>query len=158
MSVPLSAILLSVVPISELRGGIPAAICAGSGWWEAFLICSLFNILVVIPVFFFLEYLNKYLLKIKFYRRFFERKVENARKKVKPGIDKYGYLGLALFVGIPLPFTGAYTGTLAAWVLGMDKKKAFFAIALGVLMAGAIVTIVSELGINSLRIFVKNVC
>jgi len=158
MSVPWTAVILSVLPISELRGGIPLAICSGASWLNAFMICAFFNMLIIVPIFFFLEYFNKYLLKIPSYKRFFERKVENARRKAKPDVDRYGYLGLAVFVGIPLPFTGAYTGTLAAWVFGMDKRKAFLAIALGVLIAGVIVTAVSGLGIESLRIFVKNVC
>ncbi len=72
-------------------------------------------------------------------------------------VDKYGYWGLALFVAIPLPITGAYTGTLGAWVLGMDPKKTFLAVALGALIAGIIVTVVVSLGIEAFSLFVKEV-
>ncbi|MCX6709611.1 MAG: small multi-drug export protein [Candidatus Woesearchaeota archaeon] len=157
MNTLITAIILSILPISELRGGIPAAICGGIPYIYAFLICTAFNIAIIFPTFFFLDYINKHLLKIKLYRRFFEHQVKKAQERVKSSIDRYGYPGLSVFVGIPLPFTGAYTGTLAAWVLGMDRKKAVLAIALGVVMAGIIVTAVSVLGISSLRIFV-NMC
>ena len=68
-----------------------------------------------------------------------EKKVENKREQ----IDKYGYLGLALFVGIPLPGTGAWTGSLLAVMLGMNKKKSFLFILIGVLMAAIIMSILS---------------
>jgi uncharacterized membrane protein len=153
-----TAVLLSMLPIAELRGGIPVALCGKVPLATAFIVCVLANSAIIIPSFLFLEYINRYFLKIPSYKRFFDRTVERARKKAKPSIDRYGYLGLAVFVGIPLPLTGAYTGTLAAWVLGMDKRKAFFAIAFGVLIAGIIVTLVASLGISSLRFFLKNAC
>ncbi|MEM0231284.1 MAG: small multi-drug export protein [Candidatus Woesearchaeota archaeon] len=158
MNISAAAIILSMLPISEVRGGIPLAICSGSGWLEAFLICTAFNILIIFPLFFFLDYLNNILLKIKWYEHFFNRQLNSARRKVQPSVKKYGWLGLILFVGIPLPFTGAYTGTLAAWALGMERKKAILSISLGVLMAGVIVTIVTLSGISWLRFFIKNVC
>ncbi|MBT3274759.1 MAG: small multi-drug export protein, partial [Spirochaetales bacterium] len=66
-------------------------------------------------------------------------------------------LGLALFVAVPLPITGAYTGTLGAWVLGMDPKKTFLAVFLGVIISATVVTIVSYLGIEALSFFTKQV-
>ncbi len=63
-------------------------------------------------------------------------------------MDKYGFWGLALFVAVPLPLTGAYTGTILAWLLGMDWKKAFPAVGLGVIVAGVVVLLIT-LGITS---------
>lgn len=154
----LMSIILSILPISELRGGIPAAVCNGIPWYIAFMVCVALNILIIFPIFFFLDYLHKYFMKLKFYKKIFNKYIKNARRKAAPLLEKYGMLGLAVFVGIPLPITGAYTGTIIAWFLGMNRKKAIMSIALGVLLAGIIVTLVSVIGISSLRIFVKGIC
>ena len=91
------------------------------------------------------------------YQKLFERVVSRARKKVHAKVEKYGYLGLALFVAIPLPITGAYTGALGAWVLGLEPKKTFLAVLLGVIIAATVVTIVTFLGIETLSLFIKEV-
>jgi len=149
------AVLLSVLPISELRGGIPYAIYMGMGAIPAFLLCVAANCLAGPVTFLFLNTVHKLLLHIGGYRKLFEKIIERSRKKVAPTVEKYGYWGLAVFVGIPLPFTGAYTGALGAWILGMQKRKAFLFICLGVLMAGVIVTVVAALGIQALYIFIN---
>jgi len=83
--------------------------------------------------------------------------VEKARAKVHGKVERYGYLGLLIFVAIPLPVTGAWTGTLGAWVLGMSKKKACLAIVGGVLVAGLVVSIlVALLGAGAEIIFLKS--
>jgi len=148
---------LSIVPISELRGGIPFAAANGIPVWVAGLWCVFWNALVPIIAFLFLGTVHKLLYKWKAYADFFDRFVEKTQKKVKPKIDKYGYWGLAIFVGIPLPVTGAWTGSLGAWILNMDRKKAALAIIAGVAMAGVIVSLVVGLGIGALSIFVKKV-
>ena len=70
-------------------------------------------------------------------------------------MEKWGWLGIAVFVAIPLPMTGAWTGTLGAWVLGVTKKRTMAAVILGVLIAGIIVTAVVMLGIEALQLFIK---
>ncbi|MDR2052417.1 MAG: small multi-drug export protein, partial [Treponema sp.] len=80
-----------------------------------------------------------------------------ARKKLSKGVEKWGWLAVAAFVAIPLPVTGAWTGTLGAWVLGIGKRRTLFAVILGVMTAGAIVTAVVMLGIQALGIFIKKV-
>ena len=144
-----------MAPISELRGGIPLAIVSGLSPILAFLICTLANIVIIPIVFVFLNTINILLLRIPSYSTFFHKTLERSRNKIHKSIEKYGYLGLAIFVAIPLPFTGAYTGVLGAWALGMNKKKSFASIALGVIIAGVIVTIVSYYGISILSIFIK---
>jgi uncharacterized membrane protein len=151
----LEVILLSILPISELRGGIPLAIVYGISPLAAFLVCTLANILIVPIIFIFLDTLNKLFLKIPFYNRFFHHFLERSRHKIHRQVEKYGYLGLMIFVAIPLPMTGAYTGTLGAWALGMDKRKSFVAIALGVIIAGIIVALVSYYGFHLLDIFIR---
>jgi len=149
------AILLSLAPISELRGGIPVALASGNNFLVAYMVCVLANILVIPLVFIFLDSLHKLFYKIGFYKKFFDNLVDRTRKKALKNWAKYEYWGLFLFVAIPLPITGAYTGTLAAWLLGTDKKKSFWFLALGVVVAGIIVTLVSLLGISALEVFVK---
>ena len=151
----LEIILLSMLPISELRGGIPLGIAHGISPLAAFLVCVLANILIVPIIFVFLVTLNKLLLRIDIYSRFFHHFLERARHKIHKQVEKYGYLGLMIFVAIPLPMTGAYTGTLGAWALDMNKKKAFAAIAAGVIIAGLIVTLVSYYGFHLLDIFLE---
>ena len=149
------AIFLSMAPISELRGGIPFAMLNGINPLAAYIICVIANIAVVPLIFFFLDTLHHQFYRIKVYKRIFDKFVERTRKKLHKKVEKYGYLGLTLFVAVPLPVTGAWTGTLGAWLFGMDKMKAMLAILLGVLIAGVIVTAAMLAGGNGLSIFVK---
>jgi uncharacterized membrane protein len=152
----LMTLFLSIVPISELRGAIPFAVIKGMNIIPATLICIAFNALVPVIVFVFLSTLHKYLYKIDFYKKIFDRFVEKARRKVHESVQKYGYWGLMIFVAIPLPLTGAWTGALGAWVLDMDRKKATLAIILGVAIAGVVVgTLVAILGAGAKTIFFK---
>jgi uncharacterized membrane protein len=133
------AAMLSILPVAELRAGLPFAFASGVNPWIALAVCVLANMAIVPIVFLFLEFVHSHFLHIGAYRTAFDRFMERTRQKVKPSVDKYGYWGLAVFVAIPLPLTGAYTGALAAWFFGMNKWKAFLSIAVGVAIAGAIV-------------------
>jgi len=146
----LLAIILSLLPISELRGGLPVAIDYALknniGIFPIFLMVVTLNILAIFIAFFFLDFLHKHFMKIKFYKRIFGFFLKRTRKKAKD-VEKnmkiYGYLALAIFVAVPLPATGAWTGVLIAWILGLNRKKSILAIALGVLGAGIIVLLAS---------------
>ncbi len=140
MGAIINAIILSLLPVAELRGGIPLALAQGINPITAYLVCVAANILIIPIVFIFLGTLHKIFMKRGIYKKTFDGFLEKTRKRTSERIEKYGYIGLTLFVMIPLPVTGAYTGTLAAWFFGMKKLKSFFAIALGVAMAGVIVT------------------
>jgi uncharacterized membrane protein len=85
----------------------------------------------------------------------FDRIVGRARRKVHRAVERWGYWGLTVFVCIPLPFTGAWTGVLGAWVLGMEWRRALLAVTAGVLIAGGIVTLVAFFGIRAFSIFLK---
>jgi uncharacterized membrane protein len=151
------AVLLSVLPIAELRGGIPYAIARGAHPLVAFAVCVAANALVGPLVYAFLATFHRLLSRWSGYRKLFERLVERARARIRPQVERWGYVGIALFVAIPLPFTGAYTGALGAWVLGMSPRKSWLAVAVGVLIAGVVVTMVVTLGLTALSFFVKRV-
>jgi uncharacterized membrane protein len=151
----LKIIIFSLLPLSELRGSIPIGLSSGLPLSLVFPIAVLSNALVF-PIFYlFLTFIHDLLMKLKLYRKIFDYFLEKTRKKVGPQVEKYGYLGLTLFVAIPLPVTGAYTGTLGAWFFEMKKRKSFFAVFLGVIIAGIIVSVVSVFGIHIFDIFIK---
>jgi uncharacterized membrane protein len=146
------AVLLSISPVSELRGGIPFLVANGMNVIGAAIICTFFNILIIIPIFLFLDYVHKHLVKWKFYSRIFNFMIKPIRKrskKVERKVESYGIIALSLFVAIPLPITGAWTGALVAWLLNLNRMRSFFAIALGVIIAAIIVSLATT-GIISL--------
>lgn len=149
--------LLSLLPISELRGAIPFAISNGADWRFAYLYAAGLNALVAPVCWIFLSTFHKLFLKMGWYRSFFGRFVDKARGKVHEQVEKWGWLGIAVFVAVPLPITGAWTGTMGAWVLGLGKRKTLAAVVVGVAIAGAIVTAVTVLGVKAFDIFVKRV-
>lgn len=153
----LLTILLGLLPISELRGAIPFAYFNGVPLWLSAVIGILSNALVPLIGFTFLGSLHKLLDKWPFYHRLFEKTVARARGKVGEKVHKYGLLGLMLFVAIPLPITGAWTGTLGAWVMGLNPKKCMPFILLGVLISGIIVTTVIFTGSEIASLFTKTV-
>lgn len=135
---------ISILPILELRGGLIAASLLNVSPLTGYIISIIGNTL---PVPFILLFINKILdcmekSKIKWMNKLSKWLDKKARKH-KDSIEKYGYLGLTLFVGIPLPGTGAWTGCLAASVLNMDKKKSFISIMLGIIMASIIMMLIS---------------
>ncbi len=147
----LLGLLLTILPITELRGGLPVIVdyCLKNGLsiWPFFLLVILLNALVIFAVYSFLEFFHEHLLKWKFYARIFDKLIEKIRKKhekFERRFNEIGYLALILFVGVPLPVTGAWTGTFLAWLLGLEKKKAIGSIAIGVLIAGLIILLLSQ--------------
>lgn len=133
---------ISLMPILELRGGLLAATLLHVDFFKALAICITGNVLPIPIILIFLEKILKLFEKRKVTKKivtWLEKKVDSKRSQ----IDKYGYLGLILFVGIPLPGTGAWTGSLLAIMLGLNKKKSFICILIGVLLAAVIMSIVS---------------
>ncbi|MDR2211494.1 MAG: small multi-drug export protein [Spirochaetaceae bacterium] len=156
----------SLLPISELRGGIPFALLNGIPWFIAWPFAVAVNSLAAPLCWIFLSTLHRLFYGsaedggpkkgFAWYRSIFDRFVERTRAKLRRGVEKWGALGIALFVAIPLPVTGAWTGTLGAWVLGLPKRKTLPAVILGVAAAGAIVTAVVLLGRGAFGIFIKD--
>lgn len=150
-------IFWSVLPISELRGGIPYAFTQGLNPILAYFVCVGVNLLAFPIVYFFLEFFHPLFNKWSFYNTLFEKIIVRTRKKVEGPIAKYGFWGLMVFVMIPLPVTGAYTGSLASWVFEIDKKKSIMAVAFGVAIAGIIVTAIMVSGSTALNFLIKDV-
>ena len=151
----LYTILFTFIPIFELRGALPYAYFNDIPLWLAYLITVPVNALVAPLGFFFLNTFHNVFYRWNFYKKIFDASVLRARKRIEPKIKKSGYWGLMIFVMIPLPITGAYTGTLGAWVLGLNPKKTFLAVLGGVIISGIIVTVITYLGIEAFSFFVK---
>ncbi len=151
------SIILSMMPIAELRGGIPYALANGINPVTAYLICTAANILAFPIVYLFLGTFHNLFYKMQWYSDLFEKLVVRTRSKVEANLDKWGFWGLMVFVMIPLPITGAYTGSFAAWVFGIEKKKAFLAVSLGVLISGLIVTAIFLSGAELFHFLLKEV-
>ena len=135
-------LIISMVPVVELRGAIPIGIALGVPWYRVFLLSVIGNL---IPVPFILILIDKVLILMKRIRYLdrFALWLEEKAEKNKEKITKYAVFGLLLFVGIPLPGTGAWTGALVASLLHMKKSRAMISIVGGVLLAGALVTLIS---------------
>ena len=134
--------IISLMPILELRGGLIAAALLGLSGIKSFIICFIGNIIPIPFILWFITPLFDRLKKTKLFSGIVNKLEKKALNK-KEQIEKLQYIGLMLFVGIPLPGTGAWTGCLIASMLNMDKKKAMLYAMLGVVMAGVIMMILS---------------
>lgn len=138
----LTVLFTAMLPYLELRGAIPLAIAMGAPPWEAFFIAMIGNMLPVVPLMFIMPMIAKWADRVVWIDRFFRWLIAKVGRK-KHSINRYGPIGLALFVAIPLPMTGAWSGVILAFLLGIRKRYALPAIALGVLGAALIVTLIS---------------
>ncbi len=130
--------LISLMPILELRGGLIAAALLGLDIVPAFIICIIGNLLPIPFILWFITPIFNKLKKTKHLSKLVN-KIEKKALSKKDKIEKAEFWGLLFFVGIPLPGTGGWTGSLIASLINMDKKKAMLAITCGVLLAGLIV-------------------
>ena len=140
--------LVSMVPIIELRGGIPFGVAMGLPYHLAFPFAVVGNVL---PAPFIIVYIRKIFLMMRRYLPKLNHMVDKLETKAHlkgQQVSKYKYIGLWLFVAIPLPGTGVWTGSLAAAFLDMRLKKAFPAVFLGVITAGCIMLTLTHVGIN----------
>ena len=138
--------IVGMLPLSELRGAIPLGLSLGLTLPKAFLWATLGNLSFIAPMLFLFTPLANYLRNFRIWKKFFawlfSRTQKNAAK-----VMRYESLGLFLFVGIPLPMTGAWTGIIAATIFKIKFRYAFVAICLGVILAGIIVSFLCALGI-----------
>lgn len=138
-------IIVSMLPIFELRGGIPCGFLLNLAWWKTYLLSVLGNIIPVVPILLLLEPISNWLRsRVKSMDRFFEWLFARTRKRTEGNIRKYGvFLGLMLFVAIPFPLTGAWTGCIAAFIFGIKFRLSLPAVLLGVLIASIVVSMVT---------------
>ena len=141
-------VLVSMIPVIELRGGIPFGVSVGLPVWMAYLAAIIGNKLpvpfIVVYIRRIFQWMRRHLPRLNHLVSKLEEKAHLKGKKV----TKYKYLGLAIFVAIPLPGTGAWTGSLVAAFLGMRLKKALPAVVMGVLTAGCIMLALTHVGVN----------
>ena len=138
----LTIFIISMIPILELRGSILAAGFMDVTFLQTYIVAVLGNLLPIPFILLFIKKILEWMKTTKAFSRLaigIEKKALSKREQ----IDKYGYFGLFLFVAIPLPGTGAWTGALLAVLLGMKNKKAFIPIALGVMTAGLVMSLLA---------------
>lgn len=149
----LITIFIAMLPVSELRGAIPWALAqppigGGLTWPQAYLYAVIGNFLPVIPLLLFLGPASQWLRRFRIFDRFFTWLFARTRRRGRI-VERYEALGLVLFVAIPLPITGAWTGTVAAFLFGVRFWYALPAVIAGILIAGVVVTLAS-LGVISI--------
>ena len=146
----LAVIVISMLPIVELRGAIPVAInLLDLSWYHALPLAILGNLIPVPLLLLFFGTISQRLSKIGIFKRWFHWLEERTRRRGKI-VGTYKRIGLALFVAIPLPVTGAWTGSLAATIFEIDFKQALLFIFIGICIAGGIVTGICLLAQNAL--------
>ena len=110
------------------------------------LVVLILNVLLILFVFMFFDFFHEMFMGMKWYRSVVGRALGRMQRKVDKvgrGMDRWGYFALMFFVAVPLPGTGAWTGTIVAWIMGLDRLKSFVTIAAGVIIAGLLVLLLS---------------
>ncbi len=131
--------LLSISPFGEAKVGIPYGLINGLNKYVVFIVCLAANILVFPLMFFFLEKVNTHLLRIHSYKKAALFVARKAKKGSGDQIRKYGFWGLIFFVMLPIPGTGVYAGTIATYLFKIEKKKAFIANTIGIIISSLII-------------------
>ena len=140
----LLGILLSFTPIFEMQAGIPLIYHSGIPLIWAFIISIAFNTLAFPIAYLFLNYLHEHFIKFRYYERVFRTFEERYKKRIEHKIGTtWEYWTLLLFVMLPGPGTGAYAGSFLSWLFQLEKKKAFVAITLGMIINGLLVAIIT---------------
>jgi len=152
----LNLIWITFLPFLELRASIPYGILkANLPWIQVFVICVITNIILGAILYLLIDKIIKIATKIKAIDDIYQKYIEKMQKNVDKYVDKYGELAVAVFIGIPLPGSGVYSGAIASYLLGLKYKKFMIANIIGVLIAGTIVTVVSLTGAGIFNLFVK---
>ncbi len=147
-SPPVTVFIISMLPVFELRGSIPVGInMFGMNWLVVWLISIVGNMIPIFFILLFFGWVAKILSKIPIMKKFLDWLFERTRRRSKL-IEKYEELALILFVAIPLPITGAWTGSLASYLLGLRFWHSILNIFIGVLIASIIVTTLSLMGMS----------
>lgn len=141
-------VTLGALPVSELRGAIPLGLYLSMPLSKAFLLAVLGNTIFIAPALLLFQPVSEYLRRFKLWAKFFEWLFDRTRRK-SAQVLKYETLGLLILVAVPLPMTGAWTGVIAATLFKIRFRYAFIAIFCGVIIAGAIVSFLSALGLMS---------
>ena len=146
----LTTLFISMVPVIELRGAIPIGVGLGLPYWVAVVVSVIGNIIPVPFIIIFIKKIFAWMRKMLPKLNGLVTSLENRADKHRDTVEKYAFWGLFILVAIPLPGTGAWTGALVAAMMDMKLKKAFPSVALGVVGAAVIVTVVTALGFAAL--------
>lgn len=150
----LATFILAMLPLTELRASIPIALEVFKlPIWEAYFYSVMGDIIPAIIILFMIgPFSERYSKKYNIADRFFKWLFKRTRKRFSKSYNIWGKIALMFFVAIPLPVTGAWTGAVAAWLFGIEKKEAVAYISFGVLIAGVLVTLISLGFINFFNI------
>ncbi|MBN1645465.1 small multi-drug export protein [Candidatus Woesearchaeota archaeon] len=144
-------ILLTLTPLFELRAAIPYAVFVGGiPLFTAAILVFVINVLLGVLAYFLLDKVIRLACRIKFIDRIYKKFLLKTQKRIHQGVEKYGEWALAVFIGIPLPGSGVYTGTLSAYILGLSFRKFIIAVIIGVLIATLAVSLVVYTGNEAL--------
>lgn len=146
-------ILITFIPTLELRASIPYGIIYGSPWFLVFITAVITNFLLGLLLYLLIEKFIIIAESFKPFKRFWILYVEKTQKKIHKYVKCYGELAVAVFIAIPLPGSGVYTGALAAYLIGLKFKKFVIADAIGVFIAGIIVTGLTMTGVEFVSFF-----
>ena len=151
-------IFLTLLPFLELRASIPYGI------WQTdlpvftvFLLAVATNIILAPLIFLFLDKVVHLFLHVRWISRLYQRMIVRTQRKIHSKVEKYGFWGLALFIAVPLPGSGVYSGALGAYLLGFRYKEFLKAAVVGVLIAGIVVLLISVVGDNVFSFLLKKV-
>jgi uncharacterized membrane protein len=143
-----------MIPWLESRYVIPIAMDLGLEWWKVFPIAVAGNMLPIPFILLFFKHAEKFLRRFTFWANLMDRLFSFTRRRADKKIRRYEHLGLLLFVALPVPFTGAWTGALIAYLFGLKFTKSLITIFIGVLMAASIMTVIKLIGIDILVILI----
>ncbi|RLE39129.1 hypothetical protein DRJ17_01910 [Candidatus Woesearchaeota archaeon] len=155
--------LLTFIPWLEQRYSIPIGILSGSitlpfgftlqayglPWWWVLLVAASANIIVGVIAYIVIDKAVHLLFFWRGFERFWHRRIEKTQKRIRGYVERYGLLGMSLFIAIPLPGSGVYTGAIGSYALGLGFRKFFIANVIGVLLSAMIITLIT-LGVGSL--------
>ena len=149
-------VLLTFFPFLELRASIPYGILVAKQPCFAVVITAIVANIILGPILYFLlDKMLHLLIRIRVVDWFWSRMIIKTQKKVHPLVEKYGTLGLSVFIGIPLPGSGVYSGAIGGYLLGFTRKEFYIATVLGVLTAATAVTAIVLTGSTTFEIFLK---
>ncbi len=142
----------SMIPWLESRYVIPFAIHAGWQWWHAFPLAVAGNLLPIPFILLFFHIVEKFLRRFHFWNLLLDRLFAYTQKRANEKIKRYEYVGLLLFVALPVPFTGAWTGALIAYLFDLQFAKSLSTIFIGILSAASIMTFITLTGVDMVYI------
>lgn len=160
---------ITMIPAFELRASIPFGILAGRvdlpfglhvegmglEWPMVFIICVVSNIILGAIIFPLIDHIMRFLEKIPFVGRLWNKIVVRAQKKIHPYVEKWGTIGVALFIAVPLPGSGSYSGALGAYLLGISYRQFLLANVIGVTLAGIAVTAATVTGQGLIKLLIS---